>query len=191
MEQEMQKIFKGFDVKAAKQVFQEIDECSADSESPQIMTFNTFVNKMFDEGHYGQGNIVFLRKMIKQIEAFGNYFPNVEQLEDTLFIDIETLDAYTHWLQKLIWHLDGWQLAPKRNILNQEIADIQGRIFYFMANIILHISSIRKFLVVNSLGNAISSYLSATEQVKIFHKGTLEDLKELLARFSKTQKEID
>ena len=188
MKEVMKKIFKGFDVKAAKQVFQEIDGYLADSESPQIMTFNAFVNKMFDEGHYGHGNILFLERMIKQIEAFGDYFSDEGQYEDILFIDIETLDAYTDWLLKLIWHLDGWQLAPKRNILNQEIADIQGKIFYFMANIILHVGSIRKFLGANLLGDAISSYLVATGQVKIFHEGTLEDLKELLARFSKTQK---
>ena len=176
----MENIFKGFDMEVVKQIFQEIEACSANSE--RLQTFSAFVNKMVHEGHYGHDNIVFLEKMVEQIEVFGDYFFHTAKGREVLFIDIETLDAYSDWLQKLIWHLDGLQITLKGNNLVREISDIQMGISYFMAGIVLDIGSINKFSRAGLFGDAISSYLIVIQQVNIFHEGTLKDLKEALER---------
>ena len=188
MEGGMENIFKGFDMEAAKQVFQEIDKNLADSDSERLMTFSAFANKMVDEGHYGHRDIVFLEKMVEQIEVFGDYFSNTAEGTDILFIDIDTLGAYSDWLQKLIWHLDGLQITLKGNNLVRAISDIQMRISYFMANIVLHIGSIGKFSRVGMLEQTILNYFSVTEQISVFQEGTLKDLRVILWQ---TKNEID
>ena len=182
MERGMEKIFKGFDLRAVEQVFQEIDRGLADSESSRIMTFSAFVNKMVDRGDYGHPDIVFLEKMVEQIEVFSDYFFVTVKSREILFVEIETLWAYSDWLQKLIWHLDGLQITLKGNNLIRAISNIQMRISYFMANTILHIGSLSKFLRASLLEQAILVYFVVTEQISVFHKGTLKDLKEVLAR---------
>ena len=185
MEKGMEKIFKVFNMGAVKQIFQEIDACSAGPERFQIMTFSAFVNKMFDDGHYGHGDILFLEKMVEQIEVFSDYFfdTNIVKGREVLFIDIATLFAYADWLQKLIWHLDGLQIILKNNDIAREIANIQMRISYFSANIALRAGRIKKFFGVGSLGGyVIPTYLSIIQQISVFHQGTLKDLRIVLQR---------
>ena len=183
----MKNIFNGFNVRTEDRTEELTLEFAGPKES-DLMTFSAFVNKMFDEGHYGHRDIVFLEKMIEQIEAFNNYFSNTAEGTDILFIDIDTLGAYSDWLQKLIWHLDGLQITLKGNNLVRAISDIQMRISYFMANIVLHIGSIGKFSRVGMLEQTILNYFSVTEQISVFQEGTLKDLRVILWQ---TKNEID
>ena len=186
MEKGMEKIFKEFNIKLAEHVLREIDEGLADSDpkSSSIMTFSDFVDKMVNEGNYGHSNIVFLEKMVEQIEALGDYFFDISIVKGrkVVFIDIETLDAYIDWLQKLIWHLDGLQIIVKSNDIVHEIANIQTRISYSMANIALYIGSIDRLFRYGFLEQAMSNYFSAIGQISIFGRGTLEESKGILQR---------
>jgi hypothetical protein len=114
--------------------------------------------------------------------VFGDYFSNTVKRKDILFIDIETLYAYTDWLQRLIWHLDGLLITFEKNNAVHAISDIQTMISLFMANTVLRIGSIDEFLRANLLEGAIPSYLLVIKEISVFHRGTLEDIKVLLAK---------
>jgi hypothetical protein len=181
MKEGIEKIFKGFDIKSVAQRFQEIEIMVKGSRRPEVMLFSAFVEKMVGKRHYGHGDIVFLEEMIEQIKVFGYYFSNTAQDQYILFIDTRTLYAYIDWLQKLIWHLDGLLIIFERDNAVHAISDIQTRISLFMANILLRIGSIDEFLRANLLEEAIPSYLLVINEISVFNKGTLEDLKVLLA----------
>ncbi|MCK4354965.1 hypothetical protein KAW43_01265 [Candidatus Parcubacteria bacterium] len=178
----MKKIFESFGVhkkaKTEKSIsgFRKITEADLD-----LMPFNIFVKKMIDEGYYAQGLVVFLEKMIEQIETFNQYFFTKVSDKDVLHIDTSILEGYIDWLQKIIMHLNKLESAFQGNNIVRQIADIQERISYVYADITMQTGSIDRFLRTGLLEQAIPSYFSVIRQIRAFHNGsTLNELREIL-----------
>lgn len=184
---EMKKIFESFDIHKKAKTKKPISGFGEIAES-ELMLSNEFLKKMIDEGYYAQGPVVFLEKMIEQLEAFNQYFFKKISDKDVLHIvhiDTSILEGYTDWLKKIIWYLDIIQEISKKNSIVRQIVDIQIRITYVFADITLHTGSIDRFLRIGSLVYAISSYLSVIQQINEFHNGTLKELRDILKQAKK------
>ena len=180
----MKKIFENFGMHKKAKTKKPISGFGEIAES-ELMLSNEFLKKMIDEGYYAQGPVVFLEKMIEQLEAFNQYFFKKVSDKDVLHIDTSILEGYTDWLQKIIRHLDGLQSVFQRNNITRQIADIQMRISYVFTDINFETGSIDRFLRAGSLGYAIPGYLLVIQQINEFHKGTLKELREILKQAKK------
>ena len=166
----IKEILQGFDIEAKG-----VREAHPQQD---ILLFAEFRKEMANQGHY-EDSVVFLLKTIGQMESFNKYF---NKQGDFLFLDISTLGGYIDWLQEMIWMLDGLQILLKCNSAARDIAKAQEMVSYFYTNIFLLFGSIKKFLEASLWDEAVNTYIIVTEQIDVFHSGSLIEFKEILEK---------